>query len=248
MLGDDVAALVDQSLGVGGFLGGVGPLVGVVDEHGHVGVDALGAQIEGGVAGDDLGEGLGSHIAELVGLGLQTGSDTGQVTGLEDLGEVVVGVVQGVGSALVAGGVAELHVGVVGSGLLHVLLVAEGVGEDGVAAGIEQLVDGVGAGGVLGDVGLHDDLGVIVHAVLLAGLSHAVDVVLVVGIGGLTDQDQADLQLVGSDAGGGSGVAAAVGGGVSIGAGVAAAAGGQAQGQSTGHEQSKNTLFHLCSS
>ena len=36
--------------------------------------------------------------------------------------------------------------------------------------------------------------------------------------------------------------------GVSIGAGVAAAAGGQAQGQSTGHEQSKNTLFHLCSS
>lgn len=91
--------------------------------------------------------------------------------------------------------------------------------------GVEQLVDGVGAGGVLGDVGLHDDLGVIVHAVLFAGLSHAVDVVLVVGIGGLTDQDQADLQLVGSDAGGGSGVAAAVGGGVSIGAGVAAAAG-----------------------
>ena len=125
---------------------------------------------------------------------------------------------------------------------------AEGVGEDGVAAGVEQLVDGVGAGGVLGDVGLHDDLGVIVHAVLLAGLSHAVDVVLVVGIGSLTDQDQADLQLVGSDAGGSSGVAAAVGGGVSIGAGVAAAAGGQAQGQSTGHEQSKNTLFHLCSS
>ena len=159
-----------------------------------------------------------------------------------------MGVVQVVGSALVAGGVAELHVGVVGSGLLHVLLVAEGVGEDGVAAGVQQLVDGVGAGGVLRDVGLHDDLGIIVHAVLLAGFLHAVDVVLVVGVSSLTDQDQADLQVAGGD--GGGAVAAAGCGGVTLraGAGVAAAAGGQAQGQSTGHEQSKNTLFHLCSS
>ena len=120
---------------------------------------------------------------------------------------------------------------------------AEGVGKDGMAAGVDQLADGIGAGGVLADVGLHHHLGVIVQAKGLAGGLHALDVVLVVGVGGFTHQDEANLQVSSGDAGGLSGLAAGL---FRLARG--AAAGGQAHSQHAGHEQSKNTLFHFGSS
>ena len=125
---------------------------------------------------------------------------------------------------------------------------AEGVGKDGLAAGVDELADGVGAGGVFPDVGLDHHLGVVVHAQGLAGGLHALDVVLVVGVGGLAHQDQADLQVGGGDAFGFRsfcGLGGLFCGFFFRGLGVGGpSAGGQADSHHARQEKCENTLFH----
>ena len=130
MLGNHIAAPVDQSLGNLGFHSGIVPGVGVHDLHGHIRVDALGTQIEGGIAADYLSKREGCHIAELVGLGLQTGSDTSQVTGFIDGSEVVVEVGETRRSCLITGCMAELDVGILSCYFLDIVLIAEAGCED----------------------------------------------------------------------------------------------------------------------
>ena len=249
MLGDDAAAVVNEGLGHLGLQGGAGPGVGVHDLHGHLGVHALGAQIEGGEAGDHLSEGVGAHIAQLGVadlLGLHAGGDTGQVAGLKDLGEVVVVVgVLGAGG-LIAGGVAELDVGVLLGQGDHELLVAEAVAEDDLAASLDALLDGGGAGGVLAHVALDHQLGVLVQAAGLKGLFHAHHVVVVVAVVVLlADHDKAHLQVGGGNAGGlAAGLAAGGGGRVGASAGGVVAAGAKGQHHGRGQEHSKQFLLH----
>ena len=65
---------------------------------------------------------------------------------------------QTLGVSAVAGGVAELHLGMRLGGVDHVRLMTEAVGEDDVAAVVDQLLDGIGAGVVFRHVELVDDL------------------------------------------------------------------------------------------
>ncbi len=58
----------------------------------------------------------------------------------------------------IAGGVAELDVGILGGHFDHVVLVSEAVGEDDVAAGLDELAHRGLALCALGDVVLVDDL------------------------------------------------------------------------------------------
>ena len=258
MLGDDAAAVVNEGLGHLGLQSGAGPGVGVHDLHGHLGVHALGAQIEGGEAGDHLGKGIGAHIAQLGVadlLGLHAGGDAGQVAGLKDFGEIVVVVGVLGGGGLIAGGVAELNLRILLSQGDHKLLVAEAVAEDDLAAGLDALLDGGGAGGVLAHVALDHQLGVLVQAAGGKGLLHAHHVVVVVAVVVLlADHHQAHLQVGGGDAGG---IAAALavglgggraggGGGVGVTVGGVVAAGAKGQHHGRGQEQGEQFLLHSC--
>src|SRR5699024_10469158 len=130
-----------QGGGGGSLLRGVGPAVHVLDLHSHAGAHALGAQVEGGVAGDHLGEGEGGHVADdgLVGgdgalvdelLQLHAAGHAGQVAALVDVGEGVVGVGQIVHSGGLVGAGDELNLRIVGGHLEHVGLKAVGVVDD----------------------------------------------------------------------------------------------------------------------
>ena len=85
---DDDRTVGDQGLGGSALLVDVEPGVRVHDLHLDIGVNALDAQEEGGVAGDDLGVVVGADVADLdlavsgeaVGLGLG-----GQGAGLDQL-------------------------------------------------------------------------------------------------------------------------------------------------------------------
>lgn len=158
MLGNHIAAPVDQSLGNLGFHSGIVPGVGVHDLHGHIRVDALGAQIESSVAADHLGERVSRHIAKLVGLGLQAGSDTSQVTGFIDGSEVVVEVGETRRSCLITGCMAELDVGILSCYFLDIVLIAEAGCEDDVAARFSQLPQSGIALSTLRNIVLADDL------------------------------------------------------------------------------------------
>ena len=228
MVGDHVAPLVDESLGGGGLGGLVRPLVGVADQHGHVGVHAPGPQIVGGVPGDDLREGQGRHIAQLAGLGLEPRGDSGQIPGLGDPGAVGAGVVQAVLPAPGPGGGAEPHVGAVPGGLGQGGLKVAGGGEKDLAPVVQQVADRPGAGVAVRQVRPDLHLGIVVDAQSLAGGPEALDVVIVVGIGLAAVKEQADLHLPGGD---GCDFGGLPGGfGLLLGLGVGGgAAGGQAQ-------------------
>ena len=88
VLADDDRTVGDQGLGGSALLVDVEPGVRVHDLHLDIGVNALDAQEEGGVAGDDLGVVVGADVADLdlavsgeaVGLGLG-----GQGAGLDQI-------------------------------------------------------------------------------------------------------------------------------------------------------------------
>ena len=89
MLGDDVAAHVDQRLRGLAFDGGIIPGVGEEHVHGHVRVDAARAQ-EVGVHGvDALGDLHGGHIAQVIVLGAQARGDAGQIARFPDAARCV---------------------------------------------------------------------------------------------------------------------------------------------------------------
>ena len=213
MLADEDAALCDEL--VGGFLlsGLFVPGTGEGDVHSHAGADALGAQVEAGVAGNDLGVGVSADIAhlglvlgDLAGLDhlieLHARGDAGEVAALIDGGKGVVEVVEALGVRPGAGGVAELDVGELAGGLDHEVLVAEAVGEDDVAAVVGELSGGVVALLALGDVGAQDVL-ILGQAQGLAGGLGGVDEVEVVGGVLIVQEDETDLDLIERDAGDG---------------------------------------------
>ena len=258
MLGEEDAAAVDEL--DGGFLLKVGaePGVGEGHFHGGGGADAAGAEEEGGVAGLDLGVGVGADVADLGLVGgdlalldhlveLHARGDAAEVAALKDGRERVVEVGQAGGVGLGAGGVAELDVGELLGGLDHEGLVAEGVGEDDGAAGVDELGGLVVALLTLGDVGLDDVLDAAVFTGLLGGV-HEVEVV---GRGLVVQEDEADLDLLdlvageGADVEGG-GVVVEGEGGLGRGLGLRfLAAGGEGEDHGQGEDQSDD-LFHVC--
>ena len=204
MLGDEHAAFVAQSLRGVALSRSVGPGGDVLDRHRDLGNDGAGAQIEGGEAGDDLGERESTDIADLglvsgdlAGvdelLDLHTGDD---ITAFIDVGEGVVAVVETGELGVQVGAADELHIGVIGSSLEHVRLVAIGVADDDIAAGLGQLDAGVGAAVVFADV--RDDVPVKGNALgghlLRDGVLRAIEVVGVALIVLVADADHADLQ------------------------------------------------------
>ena len=203
MLADELAAAGDEL--VGSFLleSLIVPGAGEGDFHGHGRAHGLGAEVEGGVAGNDFRVGEGTDIAhlglvslDLAGVDhlveLHAGSDTGEVTAFIDGGESIVEVAELLGVRLGAGGVVELHVLELLGGLDHEVLMAEAVGEDSGAAGINELSRGVVAILVLGNVGLDDVLVLAQAGVLASGLG-GVDEVLVVRGVLIVQADEADL-------------------------------------------------------
>ena len=207
VLGDEHAAFVAQSLRGVALGRSVGPGGDVLDRHRDLRNDGAGAQIESGEAGDDLGERVRADIADLglirgdlAGvdelLDLHTGDDTGDITAFIDVGEGVVAVVETGKLRVQVRAADELHIGVVGSSLEHVRLVAIGVADDDIAAGLGQLDAGVGAAVVFADV--RDDVPVKGNALgghlLRDGVLRAIEVVGVALIVLVADADHADLQ------------------------------------------------------
>ena len=242
MLAHHAAAPVDEGLSGLALQAGVIPGIGIDDVHGHFGVDALGAQIEGGVARNNLGIGIGTHIAQLGIadlLGLHAGGDTGQVAALIDVGKAVMQVGQILCVGLGTGGMAELDVGILPGRHGHIVTEAKAGCEDDVAFPVDQVVEGVGAGIVFRDVVLGDDL-VVGETQIGLHLFDALDhVVGVAHVALVADVDKAYLQLLLGYTGRLSPAASA--GSRSF---LTAAAGGQPYGQRTGQEHRQNPLFH----
>ncbi|CUQ10263.1 Uncharacterised protein [Flavonifractor plautii] len=265
VLGNEHAALVGQGGGGGGLLGRVGPGVDVLDLHGDRGTHALGALVEGGVAGNHLSKGESGHVANdsLLGgdgalvdhlLQLHAAGHAGQVAALVDVGEGVVGVVQIVHGRGLVGTGDELDFGVVGGHLQHKGLEAVGVVDDNITSILGQLDVGVLAAGVLQDIflvaPLHGNalLGQLGGG-LLHGLHKVIGITLVVLV---ADANHAHLD--GFTLGGGLTSAVSHRGGLPAGRGVggalvpAVAAGGQSNRHSARQEQCKQSLFHRLSS
>ena len=211
MLGNEHAAIGDQGLGGLLFQSHVGPAVGVAHLHGRGGAHAAGAQEEAGVAGDNLSEGERAHIADLGGLGgdgavldhlieLHAGHNAADIAGLIDGGEVVVDVGQPAGAGGGAGRVAELNVGIFGSGLEHIAFLAKAGGEDDVAAVFGQVNRGFVSGFGLGNVVLDHHLVVADAQGFLRGLE-AIDVVGGIAFVFVTDADVAHLDFFRGDRG-----------------------------------------------
>lgn len=120
MLTNDHAAVCNQSFGSSAFLVDIEPGVGVHNFHGNIGVNALHAQEECSVAGNNLSIVVSADIADLdlavsgkaVGLGfrgqgaglnqflqLHTGNNTGNIAALINIGESVLEVIQAVRAA-----------------------------------------------------------------------------------------------------------------------------------------------------
>ena len=263
MLADEDAAVGDEVVGALLLGGLIVPGTGEGDVHGHAGADALGAQVEAGVAGDDLGVGEGADIAHLgLGLGdlaglyhlieLHARGDAGKVAALVDGGEGVVVVGEALGVSLRAGGVAELDLGELARGLDHEVLVAEAVGKDYIAAAVGEVGGGVIALLALGDVRAQLVL-LLSQAQSLNGSLGGVYEVEVVGGVLVVQEDESDLDLIERDAGGLRSVGSrGIGGDVTVigglgGLGRVLAAGGESEYHHEG-EQKRKKLLHFFSS
>ena len=157
-------------------------------------------------------------------------------------------VAQALSVGLGASGVAELHLGELGSGLNQIVLMAEGVGEDDVAAGVSQLAGGVIALLALGDVGTENVL-ILRKAQRGAGFLGAVHEVQVVGGVLVVQEDEAQLHISGSGGSLGSGSLSGRRGrsGSGFGSGRSSsltAAGSKAQNHNQNQSQRKN-LVHV---
>ena len=266
MLADDDRTVGDQGLGGSALLVDVEPGVRVHDLHLDIGVDALNAQEEGGVAGNDLGVVVSADIADLdlavsseavrLGLGgqgagldqlldLHTGNHTGDIAALVHRGEGVVEVVAAGDGSKVTGHGNKVDIGVLLSLLDHVGLVAVGVGDDQVAALTDQVLCCIGGLAALGDLVLPDDL-VVAHAQLGSGLLDAVDMCGAVALGLIAQDDDADLDIrrCVRAAALGSGRGA---GGTAGGSGSGGTAGGQAE-HHRGGQQNTHQFLHVCCS
>lgn len=207
MLADeDALILLDEGGSSFLLLGLIVPGTGVTNLHGGGGADRTGAQIEGGHAGDNLGIGEGTNIADDSLLGsnlagsdhfieLEAGSNTGNITALIDGGEGIVEVLDAGGLTRGAGSVAELNLGILLGSLLHKGFVAEGIGEDDLAALVlGQVNGGIVAGAVLADIGDDDDL-IVGEAEVLLHLAQGLDEVIIVGGVLIVQADRTDLEI-----------------------------------------------------
>ena len=267
VLADDDRTVGDQCLGGSALLVDVEPGVRVHDLHLDIGVNALDAQEEGGVAGDDLGVVVGADVADLdlavsgeaVGLGLggqgagldqlldlHACDDTGDIAALVDGGKGVVEVIEAGNGGEVAGHGHKVDVRVLLGFLLHVGLMAVGVGDDQVAALADKVLGCVGGDAALSDLVLPDDL-VIGHAQLGGSFLDAVDVRGAVAFGLVAQNDSTDLDVGGlvvaaalcSSGGTGGAAGSSVSGGTT---------GGQAEHHRGGQQNAHQFLHVYCSS
>ena len=198
MLGNDVAARVEQGNCRALFLLRVKPGVGDFDIHLSIRVYALYAERKSIDTTCNLRifVALRGDITDFVALGLQAGGDTGQVAGLVDTAEVVVEIFAVV---FIAGAVGKDDVRMCCSELLHCIHIAIAGAEDNVAAFLDAFGDrGFDRGLVLiVDVILADDL-VVSQAKLILHLYDPL--IMRVGIASrilrISDVDYADLDLI----------------------------------------------------
>ena len=200
VLGDQLAAVLDQRVGAFLFSGLIVPGTGEGDFHRSGRADRTRAEEEAGVARNNFRVGecadvadLGFFRGEFTGFDhlvqLQACSDAGKITALEDLCERVVVVRELLGMSLGAGSVAELNVRVFLGGLDHVVFMTEGIREDEIAALIDKVHRGVVALLTFRDVGLQDRL----DAESLAGFLRAVQEVEVIGRVFVMQEDESGL-------------------------------------------------------
>ena len=266
VLADDDRTVGDQGLGGSALLVDIEPGVGVHDFHLDIGVNALDAQEEGGVAGDDFCVVVSAHVADLdlavsgeaVGLGLggqrarldqvfdlHACDDTGDVAALVNGGEGVVEVVEVGDGGEVAGHSHEVDVRVLLGFLFHVGLMAVGVGDDQVAALADKVLGCVGGDAALSDLVLPDDL-VVAHAQLSGSFLDAVDVRSAVTFSLIAQDDGTDLDV------GGLVVAAALcssgGTGGAAGSGVCSGTTGSQAEHHRGGQQNTHQFLHVCCS
>ena len=202
----------NQSLSGFLFQSHIAPAVGVADFHGNGGALAAGAQEEGGEAGNHFGEGESAHVADLGIFSsdgavldhlsqLHTGDHAADVAGFVHRVEVVMHVGQFAVHRGVAGGVAELNVGIFGSGLEHIALMAEAGGENDIAALLRQVDGGfIGVFG-LGHVVLAQHL-IVGDAQSSLSFLQTIEVVGGITFVFITDGDVADFDLFHGDTGG----------------------------------------------
>ena len=190
VLGDDVAAHVQEGLGGFLFRGRIVPGLGPDYAYLYVGVHGLCAEGEGVDAADDFGDGEGRHVAEHVGLAHGARDHAGQITRLIDTAEIV-GHVFGV---LVAGAVQELDLGKILGHFEHGIHVAVAGREDDIKTLAGHVQDD--ALGILAfSHGLDERGG---HAV--QGFHGQAALVMGVGISGVAHRghiDKTDLQIFG---------------------------------------------------
>ena len=155
MLTNDHAAVCNQSFGSSAFLVDIEPGVGVHNFHGNIGVNALHAQEECSVAGNNLSIVVSADIADLdlavsgkaVGLGLRgqgaglnqflqlhTGNNTGNIAALINIGESVLEVIQASQGSKITGHGNKSDIGILFSFFYDIGLVAVRVGNNKVAA------------------------------------------------------------------------------------------------------------------
>ena len=205
MLGNQLAAALNECVRSFLLCCLVVPGVGVTNVHGSGGAYGASAKEEGGVAGNNLCIGECADVTDLClccgnvagknhRIELQTCSNTCEVTALVDSSEGVVEVSKGGGVGLGTRCVAELHGGEVLCCLDHVLLMTEGVCKYHLAALVNQVSSGLVASLALRHVVLHDDLS-IRQAKRLGCFECGNDEVLVVGGVLIMQADEAHLQV-----------------------------------------------------
>lgn len=168
----------------------------------------------------------------------------GQIAGLVDGSEVVVEIGQAGRSSLVAGGMAELDVRILGSYFLDIVLVAKAGGEDDITASLNQLTQSGVALSALGNIVLADDLVIAQAQLLLHLLGAQLVVVGVTHVAGVGDVHKAHLDLV---LGNGSELclAGALAAGIIAACSRSRTACHQAGDHGQSHERTQDSSFHL---
>ena len=265
MLTNDHAAVCNQSFGSSAFLVDIEPGVGVHNFHGNIGVNALHAQEECSVAGNNLSIVVSTDIANLdlavsgkaVGLGLRgqgaglnqflqlhTGNNTGNITALINIGESVLEVIQASQGSKITGHGNKSDIGILFSFFYDIGLVAVRVGNNKVAALANQVFCSVRALSTFGNLVLPNDLAV-AHAKLLCSSLDAVDMRSSVAFRLVANRDNANLQVAGSCIGSSGSVSGRICCCAGCSAGCSsAAAGGHAEQHSCGQHNTQQ-FFHV---
>ena len=215
MLTNDDVAVGNKSLSCSSLFVDIEPGVGVKDFHNNVVNNALDAQVESGVTGNNLSIGESADITDLDVavcieavrlslsrksavfkhlLELQAGNNAGYVTGFINSCECIVEVRASADSCKVTGHGNEVNIRILLSCLNHEGLMAVAVGDDQVAALADKVNCCLVACRALFNFVLPDDLVICQAQVSSCGLD-TFHMCCCVTLGLIADKDNADLQV-----------------------------------------------------